>query len=77
VSYESLSASVGLGGLCRVKGKYRVIIEKRASAQERATTLAEALGKLGVGRRGGGDSVALSPRARELIARTERQRRAS
>lgn len=46
VSYESLSASVGLGGLCRVKGSYRVIIEKRAGPQERVTTLAEALGRL-------------------------------
>jgi len=43
VSYESLRASVGLGGLCRVKGEYRVIIDKRAGAGERAATLASAL----------------------------------
>lgn len=43
VSYEPLQASVGHGGLCRVKGLYRVIIDKRAVSDERVTTLANAL----------------------------------
>jgi hypothetical protein len=43
VSYEPLLASVGHGGLCRVKGLYRVIIDKRAVPDERVTTLAGAL----------------------------------
>src|SRR5690242_4794547 len=47
VSYESLHASVGAavghGGLCRVKGEHRVIIDKRATPQERVATLAAAL----------------------------------
>jgi hypothetical protein len=43
VSYEPLQASVGHGGLCRVKGQYRVIIDKRAVSDERVTTLAGAL----------------------------------
>lgn len=43
VSYEPLQASVGHGGLCRVKGQYRVIIDKRAVSDERVTTLASAL----------------------------------
>ena len=43
VSYEPLQASVGHGGLCRVKGQYRVIIDKRAVPDERVTTLANAL----------------------------------
>jgi len=43
VSYEPLSASVGMGGLCRVKGEYRVIIDKRATSSERVATLATAL----------------------------------
>jgi hypothetical protein len=47
VSYEPLQTS-GIsnalrGGLCRVKGAYRVIIDKRATAEERVTTLATAL----------------------------------
>ncbi len=31
------------GGLCKVKGTYRVIIDKRATNEERVTTLATAL----------------------------------
>ena len=49
VSYEALStalgSSVGRGGLCRVKGQFRVIIDKRATASERVATLATALGR--------------------------------
>jgi hypothetical protein len=44
VSYEPLQSSVGHGGLCRVKGQYRVIIDKRATAEERVVMLATALG---------------------------------
>lgn len=50
VSYEALqmsgigATSGGLrGGLCRVKGTYRVIIDKRATNEERVTTLATAI----------------------------------
>lgn len=47
VSYEPLQTSgisTGLrGGLCRVKGVYRVIIDKRATNEERMQTLATAL----------------------------------
>lgn len=43
VSYEPILSTIGHGGLCRVKGQYRVIIDKRATPQERAMTLAQAL----------------------------------
>jgi hypothetical protein len=43
VSYEPLQSSVGHGGLCRVKGTFRIIIDKRATTDERITTLATAL----------------------------------
>ena len=47
VSYESLQTAgiqTGLrGGLCRVKGQFRVIIDKRAADEERVATLATAL----------------------------------
>lgn len=47
VSYEPLQIGglqTGLrGGLCKVKGTYRVIIDKRATNEERVTTLATAL----------------------------------
>jgi hypothetical protein len=49
VSYEPLAAAVGMGGLCRVKGQYRVIIDKRATASERVATLATALSSFDVG----------------------------
>ena len=50
VSYEQIATSVGAtalgkGGLCRVKGQFRVIIDKRASASERVNTLAGALAR--------------------------------
>lgn len=44
VSYEALAATVGSGGLCRVRGEYRVIIDKRLQAGERLAALAQALG---------------------------------
>jgi hypothetical protein len=43
VSYEPLQTSVVNGGLCTVKGTYRVIVDKRATSEERVTTLATAL----------------------------------
>ena len=43
VSYEPLQSTVIHGGLCRVKGEYRIIVDKRATAEERVTTLAAAL----------------------------------
>jgi hypothetical protein len=43
VSYEPLQTSVVNGGLCKVKGQYRVIVDKRATSEERVTTLATAL----------------------------------
>ncbi len=46
VSYESIGASVGSGGLCRVKSQYRVIIEKRTIAAERVEVLAAALARI-------------------------------
>lgn len=61
VTYDSLSTSLGHGGLCRVKGQYRVIIEKRASVQERAATLAQALSQFDT------SQLSLSPKVRQLI----------
>lgn len=61
VTYEALNASVGHGGLCRVKGQYRVIIEKRASVHERAATLAQALAQIDT------SQLTLSPKVRQLL----------
>ncbi len=53
VTYEPLqmaSATSSMrGGLCRVKGAYRVIVDKRATDEERVATLASALGRFEIG----------------------------
>ena len=49
VTYEPLqmaaTTSALRGGLCKVKGAFRVIVDKRATDEERVATLAAALGK--------------------------------
>ena len=74
VSYEQLQTSVVHGGLCRVKGDYRIIVDKRASAEERVTTLATALAQvLRHARRPSGaeagdeTAIDLPPKVQELL----------
>jgi hypothetical protein len=68
VSYESLQTSVVHGGLCRVKGEYRIIVDKRASAEERVTTLAAAITTV-ISKRAqlGEPAIELAPKAREVL----------
>jgi hypothetical protein len=77
VSYEQISTSVGTalgkGGLCRVKGQFRVIIDKRASAAERVATLASALGRFEPQLA----ALELEPAVREALADHAPARRAS
>ena len=61
VSYESLAASVGHGGLCRVKHQYRVIIDKRATVQERIAMVASAVASFDL------SDLTLSPKVREVV----------
>ncbi len=74
VRYESLG-SVGAssgGGLCRIKGKWHVIIDKKTAAPERAAMLADALAAFDT------EAVFLAPQVRELVhARREALRLAS
>jgi len=67
VSYEPLAATtiVGGGGLCRVKSEYRVIIDKRATAGERVTTLAIALATFDT------TELELPPQVREVLRQHE------
>lgn len=68
VSYEPLQTTVVHGGLCRVKGEYRIIVDKRASAEERVTTLATALAQ--VMKVTGADAdaaIELPPKVREVL----------
>jgi len=44
VCYEPMNGSTaGTGGLCRLRGEYRVIIDRRLGARERAQILSGAL----------------------------------
>jgi hypothetical protein len=45
VSYESIASTVLRGGLCKVKGQYRVIVDKRLTPEERVNTVAESLAR--------------------------------
>lgn len=70
VTYEplqtALAQSAVRGGLCRVKGGdrmiWRVIVDKRATDEERVATLASALAKFDTG------ELKLPPKVRELLA---------
>ena len=66
VSYEPLQTSVVHGGLCRVKGEYRIIVDKRASAEERVSTLATAIARV-MATRPDSSAIELSPTLRELL----------
>jgi hypothetical protein len=44
IRYEPMAGQVqGIGGLCRVKGEYRIIVDRRFSEVERAQVVADAL----------------------------------
>jgi hypothetical protein len=61
VSYEPIQTSVVHGGLCKVKGAYRIIVDKRATAEERIVTLATALATFETG------ELELSKEVREVL----------
>ena len=70
VSYEPLQTSVVPGGLCRVKGEYRVIVDKRASAEERVSTLAGAIARMLERTQLDSQSISmaeLSPKVQEIL----------
>jgi hypothetical protein len=49
------------GGLCKVKGAYRIIVDKRASSEERVVTLATALATFDT------TALELAPKVREIL----------
>jgi hypothetical protein len=67
VSYEPLQTSVVPGGLCKVKGEYRVIVDKRATAEERVTTLATALAQMMERTQVDTSTLDLSPKVQEVL----------
>jgi hypothetical protein len=63
VSYEPIGGELGAGGLCKVKGEHRIIVDKRATDGEKVTVLATALAKFAL------EDVFMSEETRALIAR--------
>jgi hypothetical protein len=63
VCYEPMAGVVAnTGGLCKVRGEYRVIIDRRLKAPERVQILADALRRFDV------DAVECSPHVRQLFS---------
>ena len=58
-----IGGELGAGGLCKVKGVHRVIVDKRATDGEKVTVLATALAKFEL------DDVFMSEDTRDVIAR--------
>jgi hypothetical protein len=69
VRYETLVASgpTGGGGLCKIKGDWCVIIDKKTAPSERVSILCDALATMDT------DGIYLPPKVREMVA----QRRAT
>ena len=65
VSYEALATTVVHGGLCKVKGEYRIIVDKRATSEERVITLATALSTFDTA------ELELAPKVREILRQYE------
>lgn len=62
ISYDRFTGEgMGAGGLCKVKGEWRVIINRRNSDNERVAILARALGRFDV------EDHFLSPKVRALV----------
>ena len=69
VSYEAIGGELGMGGLCKVKGQYRVIVDKRATDGDKVNVLAQALAQFSL------DDVFMSEEIRALIARSAQKPR--
>jgi hypothetical protein len=68
VTYEALGGELGAGGLCKVKGEHRVIIDKRAADGDKVTVLAQALAQFPL------EDVFMSEESRALIAKSAKKR---
>jgi len=63
VHYDKMTGlCAGKGGLCRVKGGYRLIVDRRATNHERIGYLVEALARFDL------EAIYLSPQARRCVA---------
>ena len=64
VTYENIGGELGAGGLCKVKGEHRVIVDKRATDGEKVTVLAQALSSFPL------DDVFMTEKTRQLIEKS-------
>ena len=62
LTYEAMSGELGSGGLCKVKGQWRVIIDKRSTPGDRLSILALALSRIPR------DGLTLSAKAEKLLS---------
>lgn len=64
VSYDPMSGPTqgGGGGLCKVRGEYRIIIDKRLRPSDRIRVLADALRGFDT------EGIFVSPQVRELLS---------
>jgi len=70
VSYERLSPEAAPGGLCRVNGEYRVLVDRNATVLDRVNVLLGAVARFPT------DDVYLSPEVRKAVqARAEQMTR--
>lgn len=61
VSYERLSPEANPGGLCRVNGEYRVLVDRHAPVVDRVNVLLGAVARFST------EDVFLSPEVREAV----------
>jgi hypothetical protein len=66
VTYENIGGELGAGGLCKVKGQWRVIVDKRATDGDKVTVLAQALSKFEL------EDVFMSEEVRGLIFKPQK-----
>lgn len=64
VSYENIGGELGAGGLCRVRGEWRLIVDRRTTPGERVGMLAEALVRFDLA------GLELSPAAVQVLERS-------
>jgi hypothetical protein len=67
VSYENLAGELGSGGLCKVRGEWRAIVDKRCTPGERVSILAMALTRFPL------EGLSISAQLRELVEQARRQ----
>ena len=64
VRYEAMTGdSAGAGGLCKIRGEWTVIMDRKAPPSDRAAMLVEALSQFDM------DAIYLPPEIRQVLAK--------